>query len=106
MTLNISQSAYAKLLTMIPEGQRLRIEVTGGGCSGYQHKMSWEDPVNARQGDKLMSQGPLDIAVDGRSSLFLDGVILDHSDGLNGRGFEWHNPQAKRTCGCGSSFSV
>jgi iron-sulfur cluster assembly protein len=106
MTLNISHRAYEKLLSMKPEGQRLRIEVAGGGCSGLSYKMSWEALAIARSGDKEMAQGPLDLVIDGRSSLFLDGVILDHSEGLQGRGFEWINPNAKRSCGCGSSFSV
>ena len=106
MTLNLSQNAYAKLLSMMPPSQRLRIRTIAAGCSGLEFRMSWEDSVDTNPTDKIMHMSPLEIAVDARSALFLDGVILDHSDGLEGKGFEWINPKAKRVCGCGSSFSV
>jgi len=89
----------------------LRVKVVGGGCSGMSYKMEWIKELNEH--DKFMAfpldegdKQPLHIVVDAKSYLFLKDVILDFEDGLNGGGFTWNNPGAKRTCGCGSSFSV
>lgn len=80
----------------------LRIKVVGGGCSGLSYKMEFTNEVDDK--DKLLEGEGLKIAVDQRSMLFLKGLKLDYTDGLNGTGFVFQNPNAK-SCGCGISFT-
>lgn len=82
----------------------LRISVVGGGCSGLSYKMGFE--AEHQQGDVLMDVHGVKVAIDPKSLLFLKGTELDFSDGLNGQGFVFKNPNAKSSCGCGSSFSA
>ena len=82
----------------------LRVGVKGGGCSGLTYQLSLEQ--ESRPDDKIIEEHGLKMFVDRKSYIFLAGTILEYSDGLNGRGFEFHNPNAKTTCGCGTSFSV
>ena len=82
----------------------LRVSVVGGGCSGLSYKLSFEDA--AGESDVLMDFEGLKVVVDPKSILFLKGMILDFTDGLTGQGFVFQNPNAKQTCGCGSSFSA
>jgi len=83
----------------------LRVQVVGGGCSGMSYKLGFDkEPVSS--GDKVFEHGGIKILVDAKSYLFLAGTELDFSDGLNGTGFTFTNPNAKRTCGCGTSFSA
>jgi len=86
------------------EGQALRISVVGGGCSGLSYKMAFEE--KAADGDAQLEFDGLKVVVDQRSSLFLKGITVDYADGLNGAGFTYTNPNAKRSCGCGTSFSA
>jgi len=82
----------------------LRVAVIGGGCSGMSYKLAFEkEPVGE---DKVYEEKGVRIFVDGKSYLFLNGMTLDFSDGLNGTGFSFLNPNAKSTCGCGTSFSA
>lgn len=83
----------------------LRVAVVGGGCSGMSYKMGF-DPKGAAQDDKIQQIGDVTLVVDTKSSLFLSGTVLDFTDGFEGQGFVFQNPQAKKTCGCGSSFST
>ena len=83
----------------------LRVQVTGGGCSGMSYKLGF-DNVPAGTNDKVFQKDGVTVIVDPKSFLFLSGTELDFTDGLNGTGFVFKNPNAKRTCGCGSSFSV
>lgn len=83
----------------------LRVAVVGGGCSGMSYKMGF-DPNGAAADDKVQKMGDITILVDTKSSLFLSGTTLDFTDGFDGQGFVFQNPQAKKTCGCGSSFST
>ena len=86
-------------------GARLRVMVVGGGCSGMSYKLGFDkEPVGAN--DKVFEHGGVSIVCDSKSFLYLSGTELDFSDGLNGTGFVFNNPNAKRTCGCGSSFSA
>ena len=78
----------------------LRVSVQGGGCSGLSYKHE-EKP-----GDQFFEDKGVRMALDMKSFLYLAGTELDFSDGLNGKGFNFHNPNASRTCGCGESFSV
>ncbi|MGK5082472.1 iron-sulfur cluster assembly accessory protein [Bdellovibrionota bacterium FG-1] len=83
----------------------LRVQVVGGGCSGMSYKLDF-DKAPARTNDKTFEKEGIKIIVDAKSFLFLNGIELDFSDGLNGTGFTFNNPNAKRTCGCGTSFSA
>lgn len=82
----------------------LRVGVQGGGCSGLSYKLDFDNEMKA--GDQLFEDKGLKIVVDNKSFLYLIGTELDFSDGLNGKGFAFINPNASRTCGCGESFAV
>lgn len=86
-------------------GANLRVMVVGGGCSGMSYKLGFDSqPVAAT--DKVFEKEGVKIICDAKSFLYLAGTELDFTDGLNGTGFVFKNPNAKRTCGCGSSFSA
>ena len=87
------------------QGTNLRVQVVGGGCSGMSYKLGF-DSVAPASGDKVFEWDGVKLIIDAKSFLFLSGTELDFTDGLNGQGFVFKNPNAKRTCGCGSSFSV
>ena len=88
-----------------PETHYLRVGVKGGGCSGLSYVMNFDDTTD--QLDEVWdTEKGLKIIVDRKSYLYLFGTELDYTDGLNGKGFEWSNPNSSRTCGCGSSFAV
>jgi iron-sulfur cluster assembly protein len=82
----------------------IRVGVEGGGCSGLSYKLEFDNKVN--EGDQMFTDKGIKIAVDKKSFLYLIGTELDYSGGLNGKGFNFINPNASRTCGCGESFSV
>ncbi|HXS10859.1 MAG TPA: iron-sulfur cluster assembly accessory protein [Candidatus Krumholzibacteria bacterium] len=82
----------------------LRVAVKGGGCSGLMYNLSVDDA--ASDTDLVIQSGDVRIAVDKKSKLFLLGLTLDYTTGLNGKGFVFSNPNAKATCGCGESFTV
>ena len=86
-----------------PANFGLRVGVQGGGCSGLSYKLGFGE---LRQGDHVQELDGVKVKVDPKSELYLEGTILDFVDGLEGRGFKFLNPQAKKTCGCGESFSV
>ncbi len=83
----------------------LRVQVVGGGCSGMSYKLEFESTPVADHDQKFEKDGVM-LVVDKKSLLYLSGTELDFSGGLNGKGFVFNNPNAKRTCGCGSSFSA
>jgi iron-sulfur cluster assembly protein len=83
----------------------LRLRVVGGGCSGFQHKLDLDPEVNPKL-DSTFEMHGVPIVIDKRSLLYLEGVTVDFHDDLNRRGFSINNPNAKGTCGCGSSFSM
>jgi len=82
----------------------LRVGVEGGGCSGLSYKMDFDN--EEKKGDQFFEDKGVKIAVDMKSFLYLAGTELEYTDGLNGKGFNFHNPNASRTCACGESFSV
>lgn len=83
----------------------LRLRVVGGGCSGFQHKLDLDPAVNPKLDATFEIEG-VDVVIDKRSLLYLDGVTVDYLNDMNKRGFSISNPSAKSTCGCGSSFSM
>lgn len=86
------------------EGHGLRVGVKSGGCSGLSYFMEFKEAPLAN--DNVLEFGDVKIFVDVFSGMYLNDSILDYTDGLNGSGFEWVNPNAERTCGCGQSFSA
>jgi iron-sulfur cluster assembly protein len=87
-----------------PEGTFIRVGVEGGGCSGLSYKLEFDTQL--KEGDQVFEDKGIKIVVDKKSFLYLIGTELDYKGGLNGKGFEFNNPNASRTCGCGESFSV
>lgn len=83
----------------------LRVQVVGGGCSGMSYKLGF-DTLPVTEQDKAFEKDGVKLIIDKKSYVFLAGTELDFSDGLNGKGFVFNNPNAARTCGCGSSFST
>jgi iron-sulfur cluster assembly protein len=84
----------------------IRIEVVSGGCSGLTYQLDVEARELAKQGDQEGEINGIPVRVDMRSYLYLAGTMLDFSEGLEGKGFHFVNPNASRTCSCGESFSV
>lgn len=84
-------------------GDGLRVSVVGGGCSGYQYNLDFDK--EERMGDTVMALDGVSIFLDPVSVGYLRGTTIDFVSGLQGQGFKFTNPNAKRTCGCGSSFS-
>src|SRR5256886_15901222 len=82
----------------------LRVAVVGGGCSGFQYHMAFENQTT--DADQVFEFDGLKVAVDQMSSMYLDGTEIDYIETLEGAGFKFNNPNVKSTCGCGSSFSV
>ena len=125
LDLSISTSAKAKILDVLgvewsdqaseaDKGSRsaatwdkvIRIEVVSGGCSGLTYQLDVEARELAKQGDQEGVINGIPVRVDMRSYLYLAGTMLDFSEGLEGKGFHFVNPNASRTCSCGESFSV
>lgn len=107
--ISVTEKAKERLLALKAESNYddsyfLRVGVEGGGCSGLSYKLDFDNKPNPD--DKVLEDKGFKIAVDKKSFLYLIGTELDFSDGLNGKGFAFNNPNASRTCGCGESFSV
>lgn len=107
-TLSITDSAAAEVLNIrqqdnIDDTKFLRLGVKGGGCSGLSYILEFEEKTAFD--DELLLNG-IKVIVDKRQLLYLEGMELDYQYGLNNRGFIFNNPNAKSTCGCGTSFSA
>lgn len=108
--ITIGENALNHLLELMvsegftPDTHHLRVGVKGGGCSGLSYAMDFDDTITEM--DEVVDLGPLKVIIDKKSVLYLYGTELTYSDGLNGKGFQWVNPNASRECGCGSSFAV
>jgi iron-sulfur cluster assembly accessory protein len=83
----------------------LRVSVKGGGCSGFQNKLDLDANFDEKKDQKFEFHG-IEVVIDKRSMLYLAGAVVDFHDDLNKRGFTVTNPNAKSTCGCGSSYSM
>lgn len=107
MAISVSENAANKIRDLLASNDKpasgLRVKVVGGGCSGLQYKM---DLDVERPGDKTFGDNGAQIIVDRKSFLYLNGTELDYNDTLMQSGFKMQNPNVKRTCGCGQSFSV
>jgi iron-sulfur cluster assembly protein len=112
MSVHITETAKKQLIESLkqenksPETHHLRVGVLSGGCSGLQYFMEFGEKEDLMDGDKIFETEDINVVVDNQSFLYLYGSQLDYSSGLNGKGFEWSNPNAQRTCGCGESFSL
>jgi iron-sulfur cluster assembly accessory protein len=106
--ITVSDEAAEKIRRLLQRegapGRGLRVAVKGGGCSGFQYKLEFEE--EAGDMDQVIESNGVRLFVDPKSSLYLSGVILRYDDGLMGAGFQVENPNARTTCGCGESFSV
>jgi iron-sulfur cluster assembly accessory protein len=87
------------------EAMVLRVGVAGGGCSGFQYSLGFDDAADTAK-DHVSEQHGVTVAVDKKSALYLDGTTIDYYAGLDRRGFVFNNPNAVKSCGCGSSFSA
>jgi iron-sulfur cluster assembly protein len=83
----------------------LRVGVAGGGCSGFQYKLAFDKSFDATK-DSRYEQHGVAVVLDKKSALYLDGTTVDFFDGLEKRGFTFENPNAVKSCGCGSSFQA
>ena len=105
--ITITDSAAEKVQELIKEDQDaigLRIYVKGGGCSGYQYGMSFDSKMS--DDDTMIEKEDIKVIIDSQSAPLLNGAEVDYVDSLQGSGFAVKNPNAKSTCGCGSSFSA
>ena len=88
----------------IPQGKALRISIKEGGCSGFSYKLDFDEKKS--ENDKAFESNGTPLVIAGKSLLYIMGMTLDYEGGLNGKGFIFSNPNAKDTCGCGTSFGV
>lgn len=109
--IHISDKALSKVQVLMSEAgvnsdpnYFLRVGVVGGGCSGLSYKMDFDNEVKPM--DQVFEDKGLKIVTDLKSFLYLVNTELEFSDGLNGKGFYFNNPNASRSCGCGESFAV
>ncbi len=107
--IHITEKAKQRILEIRKEegytnDHNVRVAVKGGGCSGLMYDLVFDDLI--KDADQIFEDLGVKIIVDKKSLLYLLGTTLDFSDGLNGKGFQFINPNASRTCGCGESFAV
>lgn len=105
----MTESALKHVLALREKQGRdlcLRVGVKGGGCSGMSYAMDFEDPQNIQATDQVFDYKGFKVVCDPKSMLYLYGLVLDYSEALIGGGFQFTNPNATQTCGCGTSFSA
>ena len=104
--ITLTSKALEQVKTILQQekqpGAALRVGVKGGGCSGLTYMMGFD--ANIQEKDVTYEQDGVKIVVDPKSHLYLDGTTIDYQGGLGGSGFAFQNPNAKKSCGCGSSF--
>jgi len=105
----ISEKAKLRVEQLLQEEGRgddyfVRVSVVSGGCSGLTYKMDFDNET--KQGDQVFEDKGIKLVTDRKSILYLFSTTLDYTDGLDGKGFHFMNPNASRTCACGESFSV
>ena len=106
--IEFTEAAARKVATLVSEEEnpelKLRVYITGGGCSGFQYGFTFDEKVN--DGDFVVEKQGVSMVVDPMSLQYLMGGVVDYTEGLQGSRFIVQNPNATTTCGCGSSFSV
>ena len=107
--ISVTEKAKEKIIELrqkdgFTDNHNIRVSVEGGGCSGLMYNLNFDSAIKAT--DQAFEDKGIKILVDKKSLLYLIGTVLDFSDGLNGKGFQFINPNASRTCGCGESFAV
>ncbi len=110
MAVNITEKAASEVKRIMEEqkledGTVLRVGVSGGGCSGFSYALGFDQKFDEQADSKFEVNG-VTVVVDKKSALYLDGTTVDFYDGLEKRGFTFDNPNAVKSCGCGSSFSA
>jgi iron-sulfur cluster assembly protein len=104
---SVTERAAARIKELITaesrDGQGLRVKVVGGGCSGLQYKVDLDAPKST---DKIFEKDGAKVLIDMKSLLYLTGTELDYKDELMQSGFVFQNPNVKKSCGCGASFTV
>ena len=105
MTIKLTETAAAEVKKTKEDGSYLRIGVKGGGCSGFEYSLTIDTEYD-EQKDSLSHQYGVDVIVDKKSALYLDGTTLDYYTDISKRGFTFDNPNAVKSCGCGSSFQA
>ncbi len=107
--ITLTPTAAEHVKKMIEKEQKpnlgLRVGVKGGGCSGLSYVLSL-DETEPKQFDSIFEQEGVKILVDAKSQLYLDGTTIDYKESVMGGGFEFNNPMAKKSCGCGTSFTA
>lgn len=108
LPIEFSDAAAKKVRTLVEEEEnpnlKLRVYVTGGGCSGFQYGFTFDEKVN--EGDTTIDKNEVTLVIDPMSLQYLVGGEVDYTEGLEGSRFMVNNPNATTTCGCGSSFTV
>jgi len=106
--ISVTDKAVLKIKDILKEeGQAegfIRVGIKGGGCSGFTYMLDIDN--EKKESDQLFDFNGVNILIDSKSIVYLAGTELDYTDGLNGAGFVFNNPNATKTCGCGSSFAV
>lgn len=106
--ITVSENAKKRLLELqhneAENNDFVRVGVESGGCSGLSYKLDFDKKQN--EDDELIENNGIKLLINKKSFLYLVGTTLEFSDGLNGKGFVFNNPNASRTCGCGESFSL
>ena len=103
--IKLTEAAAVEVKKSKEDDSYLRIAVQGGGCSGFEYKLTLELEYD-EQKDTLSNQHGVDVIVDKKSALYLEGTTLDYYTDISKRGFVFNNPNATKSCGCGSSFQV
>lgn len=111
MSITVSDRAASRIKEIqdeqhLPEGTKLRVGVVSGGCSGLTYDLDFDSKTDQNSEDQEFEDNGVSLIVDMRSFLYLSGTELDYTEGLEGQGFHFENPNATRTCSCGESFSV
>ena len=106
--INLTEIAADKVRQLVErdgrDGYALRLKVVGGGCSGLQYQLMFDDQVG--EWDQAFEEHGVKVVVDSKSAVYLVGTSVDYVDDLNGSGFKIENPNASSTCGCGQSFGA
>lgn len=111
MSISITERATKRISEIrhnqqLPADAPLRVSVVSGGCSGLTYNLDFDSSGTINESDKVFEDSGVKLVIDMKSFLYLAGTKLDFTDGLEGQGFHFYNPNAVRTCSCGESFSL